>query len=482
MRTMSNSSSLQALAFEGSPEPVAILDGDVLQAFNAAWRTQVGEATSLRERFDPADHRALGAALEEARRGRAALVARLAGVPRAGAPLAWTLWPAGDAAICIRLDGPAPGDDVVTSKEAMLLRLFDVMDAIVWSIRRDGTIAVSAGNGLVHYGLKDGQLVGGNAYQLYPEDSHPFQTFARTLAGERVRNEFVDEHAHWVQFTEPVRGEAGDVEAMIAFAVNVGPNLQETSQARNLMKIINDIPVVVWAMEADGTCTLSAGKNLDLVGFAPGELVGRNLFDLYRDNPSLTDNLRRTLAGEEMELELRIAGHHWVTAQYPTRNAIGEVTGLYAISQDITERKQDEQHMREQLDLIKAQQQAIVGLASPIIEVWRGVLVVPVIGSLGEGRAALLTEKLLDGVVQRGARFAILDLTGVDNLDTHSAHHLFKIMRSVELLGCTCLFSGIQPNVASAMVSLEIALPADRAHTTLAEALRRCLRSPELRG
>jgi rsbT co-antagonist protein RsbR len=297
-----------------------------------------------------------------------------------------------------------------------------------------------------------------------------------------VRDEFIDEHAHWVQFTEPVRGETGDVEAMIGFAVNVSPNLRETSQARHLMAIINAVPVAVWAMQADGTCTLSAGKDLDVVGVSPGELVGQNLFELYRDEPTITEGLRRTLAGEQIETEVRLGGHTWRSAQYPTRNGVGAVTGLYAISQDITAREHDAQRIREQLDLIKAQQQAIMSLVSPLIEVWRGVLVVPVIGSLGEGRAALLTEKLLSGVVQRGARFAILDLTGVDSLDTHSAHHVFNIMRSVELLGCTCLFTGIQPTVAGAMVSLEVALPADRAHATLAEALRRCLRSPELRG
>jgi PAS domain S-box-containing protein len=478
---MSSSSSLHSLAFDGSPEPLAVVEGDAIQASNAAWRAQVGEPISLRACFDPGDLQALGAALEEAGGGRASLVARLAGVavsPRG--PLRWTLWPAGDAAICVRLDGPAPGGDVGTSTEQTLLRVFGAIDACLWSVRRDGTITLSEGNGLAHYGLKPGQVVGANAFQIFPEGSHAYETTVRTLAGERLRDELVDGEIHWVQLTEPLRGEGGEVEAMIGFNINVSPNLLETGHAKHLMKIINSMPLVVWAARADGTCTLSAGKNLELVGFSPGELVGRNLFELYRDEPFIREHLHRVLAGEVTEVEGRYGDRTWFTAQYPTRNGIGEVTGVYAISQDVTERKQVEQRMREQLELIQAQQRVIVGLVSPIIEVWRGVLVVPVIGALGEDRAALLTEKLLDGVVRRGARFAILDLTGVDAVDTDRACHLVNIMRSVELLGCTCLLSGIRPSVAMAMVALDVEMPADRSHPTLAEALRRCLRSPDL--
>ena len=50
-------------------------------------------------------------------------------------------------------------------------------------------------------------------------------------------------------------------------------------------------------------------------------------------------------------------------------------------------------------------------------------------------------------------------------------------MRGVDLLGCTCLISGIQPNVARTMVTLGVDIPAGRTHSTLADALQRCVRA-----
>jgi len=188
------------------------------------------------------------------------------------------------------------------------------------------------------------------------------------------------------------------------------------------------------------------------------------------------------LAGEDVTVEMEMVGRTWRVEYHPSRNGLGEVVGVYAIMHDLTDRIQAEQRIREQLATIEAQQRAIAELISPVIEVWNGVLVVPLIGTLDAGRAALLTERLLERVVQRRAAFAILDLTGIDALDTQRAHYLVRILRSLELLGCTGLFSGLRPGVAAAMVTLDIEIPRGRTHPTLADALRRCLRSPALRA
>lgn len=78
-----------SLAFEAFPEPLAILRDDAIDARNAAWRAQLGEASSLLACIDPADHPAVADALTRAQRGRASLTARLAGT---GDARAFTLW------------------------------------------------------------------------------------------------------------------------------------------------------------------------------------------------------------------------------------------------------------------------------------------------------------------------------------------------------------------------------------------------------
>jgi anti-anti-sigma regulatory factor/PAS domain-containing protein len=259
-------------------------------------------------------------------------------------------------------------------------------------------------------------------------------------------------------------------------------NLREVHHAQNLLRIVNELPMIVWAMTSDGICTLSAGKGLADLGLEPGKLVGRNMFEFYAEQPAVVANIRRALAGESFTTEITLTGIHWRTSHHVAHDGQGNVTGLFAVTEDVTAQVRDRERIHEQLELIQTQKRAIDQLVSPILEVWRGVLVVPFIGELAAERAAVVTERLLAEVVRHAARFAILDLTGIDLAESSTAQHLFNIMGGVDLLGCTALISGIRPSVAMTMVSLGIDIPAGRAFSTLAEALRVCMRSPGTRS
>ena len=373
--------------------------------------------------------------------------------------------------------------DIARSKEKALLWLFDQLDAFLWSILPDGTVALSEGLGLAHHSLRSDQVVGNNAFQLYPPDSQVMTSTRRVLAGESVRHGYAEENVYWLEHCHPLRGEDGEVLAALGLAIGMTEDIRERRNAQNLLRIINELPLVVWAMTMDGTCTLSAGKSIAQFGFAPGELVGRNMFELYAGNPASLAEFQRALGGESFTSRRVIDGVIWSTAFHVARGENGVVTGLFAVSEDISERAWNEQRMLEQLALIQAQKQAIDRLISPIIEVWRGVLVVPLFGDIGAERAAIVTERLLEGVVRHAARFAILELMGLETVDTTTAQHLFNIMRGVDLLGCTALISGIQPNVARTMVALGVEIPAGRTYSTLADALQRCVRaSPDSSG
>jgi PAS domain S-box-containing protein len=250
----------------------------------------------------------------------------------------------------------------------------------------------------------------------------------------------------------------------------------ELRQAQALFSAVAEMPVTVWAMEPDGTCTLSVGKGLRHFGLQSGALVGKNLFDVYAKNPQTLDHLRRALQGEHIASETRIGDMTWFSTLLPVRDRLDQkVTQVYGVAENVTERSNAQRHIEEQLKIIKDQQEAIAALTSPIIEVWQGVLVVPLIGSLDGDRAARLLEHLLAEVVGRQSRAVILDLTGTSVADPSTAQHLFDIMRSVRLLGAEGLVSGIRPNVAKTLVELDVASTAWKTFPTLAEALRRLL-------
>jgi rsbT co-antagonist protein RsbR len=106
--------------------------------------------------------------------------------------------------------------------------------------------------------------------------------------------------------------------------------------------------------------------------------------------------------------------------------------------------------------LVAAQEQEIRRMSTPILQVGEGTLAVPIIGVVDAGRAGEITELLLTSIVQRRARFVVLDVTGVDDVDPLTAERFAQIVGAVRLLGARCVMCGIQPRVAAQMVAAGI--------------------------
>ncbi|EYF06235.1 PAS domain-containing protein [Chondromyces apiculatus] len=195
--------------------------------------------------------------------------------------------------------------------------------------------------------------------------------------------------------------------------------------------------------------------------------------------PVIADAVARCQRGEEYDVELDIitAKGNRVNVQATGRPHIedGKVTRLYGAFRDISETKRREEELRRQLAVITQQQRAILDLSTPILQLWDNVITLPLIGTIDTGRAAQIMDRLLSEVVRVGARFAILDLTGVDTVDTTTADQLFRISRAVDLLGAKVLLCGLTPPVAQTMTALGIDLSVFSTYRNLQEALRFCL-------
>ncbi len=100
----------------------------------------------------------------------------------------------------------------------------------------------------------------------------------------------------------------------------------------------------------------------------------------------------------------------------------------------------------------------------------------PIIGTLDAGRWADLLECTLSSISARQARCIILDVTGVTNVDTHTAGELLKVARAAELLGTYCVLTGIRSQVAHTLVGLGVELGRLRTLRTLKDGLRDCIR------
>lgn len=196
--------------------------------------------------------------------------------------------------------------------------------------------------------------------------------------------------------------------------------------------------------------------------------------------PIITAAVQGCMRGEAYDLELQIltatGKRLWVRASGHPVFADGEVVRLIGAFQDIDDFKRREIELQEKLAIIEAQRTAIHAMSAPIIQVWDGVLALPVVGTLDEARASEITGRMLSAVVAHAAKYAILDLTGVESVDEATADHVVRIIRSIQLLGAQSIVTGIRPAVAQTLIALGAGFAGARTVSNLRDAIKICMR------
>src|ERR671932_2394178 len=118
----------------------------------------------------------------------------------------------------------------------------------------------------------------------------------------------------------------------------------------------------------------------------------------------------------------------------------------------------------------------ITSLSSPVVEVWDGVLLVPLVGTLDDQRAAQMSSALLEAVRRECAQAVLVDITGCTVVDTYTAAHLINTVRSVRLLGAATVITGVSAHVAADLVKLGVELEDITTRRRLADGLRLALK------
>jgi rsbT co-antagonist protein RsbR len=125
-------------------------------------------------------------------------------------------------------------------------------------------------------------------------------------------------------------------------------------------------------------------------------------------------------------------------------------------------------HQQAEID---EQRRTISELTTPVIEVWDGILAMPIIGSVDTSRAAEMTERLLERIVETDSEVVLLDITGVPVVDTAVARHLLETVAAARLLGAEVLIVGLTTRTALTLVHLGVELTGVMTRTTMAKGL-----------
>ena len=139
-----------------------------------------------------------------------------------------------------------------------------------------------------------------------------------------------------------------------------------------------------------------------------------------------------------------------------------------------------EAYQKSREELILRQQQEMLELSTPVVELWHGILALPLIGTLDSARTQVVMENLLGAIVARSADIAIVDITGVPTVDTLVAQHLLKAVAAARLMGAECIISGIRPQIAQTIIHLGVDLGGVITKATLADAFQVALKKKSL--
>ncbi|UQA54580.1 PAS domain-containing protein [Polyangium aurulentum] len=392
-----------------------------------------------------------------------------------------------------------------------------MLQAAVQSLS-DGVIVCDAEGRLLHFNPAAEEIFGQGVTGAGPEEwSNEYGLFqvdgitplpaseiplVRALRGELAkgieliaRSEKRPEGIHVDCSARPIYDEAGELRGAVVVCRDISDRvrfrgereqrLQAEAQrsaaekeklhmGRLLRVLLDHLDIIVWAIDEKGVYTFHDGRGIDKAGLGRGQYIGKNTFELYGE--ALSVNTRRALAGTVGHDLSEVHEMTWENWHIPVHDEDGTVSGVMGMSLDVTDAHRVKAELEARLALIERQQEVIRNLETPVIQVWDHVVTLPMVGVVDSRRAARVMDDLLAAISRTQARFAILDLTGVDVVDTSTASHMLGIISAVRLLGAEGIITGIRPNVAQTVVSLGLDLSRVTTLATLRDGLAFAMR------
>ncbi len=206
------------------------------------------------------------------------------------------------------------------------------------------------------------------------------------------------------------------------------------------------------------------GRNVDQLNIA--EVLGVELASLQQQSAAAEFDVRLP-NGETQPVEMVLG-----TMQ------TGEQQLWIAFLRDIQIRRRTEQERNQlQAEMIRGHTAMLARLSAPLIPLSDTVMVMPLVGALDGERLQQITNNLLDGISSQRARVALLDMTGVPNVDREVASRLLRAAQGIRLLGANLILTGVQPDVAQALISVGGNLDDLQTYPTLQQGIRTVLRN-----
>jgi PAS domain S-box-containing protein len=210
----------------------------------------------------------------------------------------------------------------------------------------------------------------------------------------------------------------------------------------------------------DGTIITANDNFLNVLGYTLKEVKGKHhrMFceEAYVESSEYKKFWEKLNRGEFDSGTYKRIGKNgqatYIQASYnPILNLNGKPMKVLKIATDVTEQKRLEEDRTKQAALI-------MEMSTPVMRLWDSILLLPIVGLVDSKRVQLIMETVLQRIVDYETKVIILDIQGVPSVDSAVANHLIKVTQATKLMGCTCIVTGISPEISQALVNLGIEL------------------------
>ncbi len=261
-----------------------------------------------------------------------------------------------------------------------------------------------------------------------------------------------------------IRDDAGNPVAVTGMFEDLTAELEREERLRLFEALVENAPDAIGVADFQGTIVYANAAYKALTGYGD-QLIGMNGFDyILEDDHQAAQKALERLAERNaafLEVHIRRADGSVLPAaatMYTQMSPHGEAQIIGFLRDISAQKRAEEERFALQQQVIEAQRAAIRELSTPLIPISETAVIMPLVGAIDSARAQQIVDTLLEGVADYRAEIAIVDITGVQVVDTQVANALVRAAQAVRLLGAQVILTGIKPQVAQTLVQLGISL------------------------
>jgi PAS domain S-box-containing protein len=362
--------------------------------------------------------------------------------------------------------------EAAEAQEHLLRALIDASPSIIFALDPQGRhIMVNQRFAEVLNRTSDA-VIGSTAFDLFPPTiaetlhAHTQHILTSGRHDEReVQIQLPDGIYTFFESKFPIHDAKGRLIAIGGMSTDITDRKQIEEQLRTFQTLVENAPDGITIVALDGHLRYANPAFKQFLGYGEAT-IGMHMTE-FRPNAQQSElqqvmqqiHAQGVWRGRQVYQKQNGESFAAHVAAFLIYNEQAQPYALMGIHRDMTEQDQQEyERTALQQQLIDAQQNAIRQLSSPLLPLTDSVIALPLIGAIDSRRAQQVMETLLEGVVQYQAEVALIDITGIEVVDTQVAQALMRAAQAVRLLGAQVILTGIQPQIAQTLVHLGVDL------------------------